>query len=91
MQSVDESVCFVEFPTQARSLASHHTSDPSACLLAFLFGRLQSLGDFVYLDIQGLEQLSGLCCVGVFDHFSVLPVRLLPRGECKSTMSLTRG
>jgi hypothetical protein len=54
MDSVDESVCFVELPTQAGRLAAYNVLTPSVRLPGPALERFQLLRDFVDLRVQAL-------------------------------------
>jgi len=68
MQSIDESVGFVELPTQTRSSAPYYSFDASVHLLAFFLGRFQLLRDLVDMGVERMKKLSCLRRVGVFEH-----------------------
>ena len=68
MQSVDQSMGFIQFSAQARRLTSHQALTASVCAEGLLLGGLQLVGDLVDVRVQGLQQFARLSRIGVLLH-----------------------
>lgn len=92
MQSVDQSVGFVQFSAQARRFTSHQALTASVRPQALPFGRLQLLGDLVDVRVKGVQQFARLSRVGVLHHPGIVSRGVHPsRDEWSTATRLTRG
>ena len=68
MQSVDQSMGFIQFSAQARRLTSHQALTASVRAEGLLLGSLQLVGDLIDVRVKGLQQFTGLSRIGVVLH-----------------------
>lgn len=92
MQSIDQSVGFVQFSAQARRFTSHQALTASVRPQALPFGRLQLLGDLVDVRVKGVQQFARLSRVGVLHHSGIVSRGVHPSlDEWSTATRLTRG
>jgi hypothetical protein len=90
VQSVDESVGFVEFLAQAGCFPARENLIPCVGATARLFSRFQLPRDLVDLHVEAMQQFPRLCSISVFAHCGILPSgsesrvlnAILPATEC---------
>ena len=72
MQSVDQSMSFVEFVTETGHPPPGNYSRVTLHSPRAAFGRFHLFGDFVNVGVQRLQQLPRLRRVGVIDHVRII-------------------
>jgi hypothetical protein len=84
VQSVDQSMSFVESVTETGHPAPGNYSGVTLHSPRAAFGRFHLLGDFVNVGVQRLQQLPRLRRVGVIDHVQIIaptPTKRAPGGS----------
>jgi hypothetical protein len=72
MQSVDQSMSFVEFVTETGHPAPGNYSGVTLHSPRAAFGRFHLFGDFVNMGVQRLQELPRLRRVGFIDHVRII-------------------